>query len=315
MKPISVGGVRERHHMLRTIRAYFQEQDFLEVSTPMLVPSPGTEVHIESPQVHGLAAHPLWLAPSPELQMKQLLTQGYERIFQIAHAVRAEEQGDRHEPEFAMLEWYRTTPDLNTLMDDTVELVRRTARALTGAETVALNGRSIPLSGPWSVRTIESLYAEHGYDAFTLAQHNETEFFQVYVDRIEPRLGWGKPTLVTEWPAPFASMAQRNPKNPRVCDRFEAYVGGIELCNGFVELTDPVEQEQRFREASEKRVRLGKSPYPIDTQFIAALKRGMPPSSGNALGLDRLLMLCTGAPRIQDIIAFPQRSMAPLRSP
>lgn len=286
--------------MLRAIRAHFDAAGFLEVETPAGVPNPGLDPHLDAFGVTG-ARGERWLITSPEYQMKRLVAAGFERIYQLCRCFRREELGDRHEPEFTMLEWYRANAGADDVMRDTEELVAAAATLLFGSPVV----RGVDVTPPWPRMTIEEAFER--FVGATAASHldDEEKFFRAYVDRIEPELGRGGPVWVTEWPASMASLARLHPDRPHLADRFEAYVEGIELCNGFGELTDPVEQRRRFERDQAARREAGKPAYAIDERFLAALEAGLPPSGGNALGVDRLVAWLVGAPSIQDVIAIP----------
>lgn len=306
-----VGLLRQRAALFRAIRAFFDERGFLEVDTPAIVPSPGLDVHLSAFGVgepdlreqeldgarNGLVG---WLATSPEYQMKRLLAGGAERIYQLGKSFRSEEQGHIHEREFTMLEWYRAHASSEDVMCDTEDLVRALA-VETGSGLVA----KVP--SRWPRRTVTDVVQEYAsLDAATLAA-DEERFFRVWAERVQPQLGLETPMFVTHWPASMASLAKLN--DDGTADRFEAFAQGIELCNGFGELTDPVEQRARFEADQASRKALGKPAYPIDERFLDALERGLPPSGGNALGVDRLLMLLTGADSIQEVMTFPAETL------
>jgi lysyl-tRNA synthetase class 2 len=286
-----VGLLRERASIIRRVRGFFDDLDFVHVETPCAVPSPGLDVHLAALEVRGLRA-PRWLATSPEYQMKRLLVAGMPRIYQIGRAFRADESGHLHQPEFTMLEWYRAFAGAEDVMRDTEELV-----ASLGDQR---------LTAPWERLTVADAFERHAGIALDTVLPDEDRFFRMWID-IEPKLGARQPTFVTEWPTSMASLARvvTGSRGTLVADRFEAYVNGIELCNGFGELTDPVEQRRRLEHDQRERARLGLPVYPIDERFLAALEEGMPPSGGNALGLDRLIMLLLGAKDVRDVIAFP----------
>jgi elongation factor P--(R)-beta-lysine ligase len=293
--------LRSRARALRAIRAYFDEEGFLEVETPLAVPSPGLDLHLAAFEVRGFG-DPRWLITSPEYQMKRLLAGGSGPIFQLARCFRRDERGHLHEPEFTLLEWYRPDADAEAVMADTERLVARAAEALNGAPTAPGPDGPVDLRGPWPRYTVEALFAEHvGAPALAL---DEEAFYRAWVEHVEPALG-PAPCFVTRWPASMASLARLCEDDPRWADRFEAYGGAVELCNGFGELTDPVEQRQRLERDRAARAAQGLEDYPIDERFLAALEEGLPPSGGNALGVDRLLMWLTGAPCIQDVMAMP----------
>jgi lysyl-tRNA synthetase class 2 len=299
--------LHQRSAALAAIRGWLAGERFIEVETPLAVPSPGLEVHLAALEVHG-AGDRRYLHTSPEYHMKRLLAAGANRIYSLGKVFRQEELGARHEPEFTMLEWYRAFEDAGAMMRDTERLAAHVAQALLGTTVVpGVTGRGpIELAPPWerlSVREAFERYA--GVSADSLV-HDEAQFFHVLATRVEPELGRGKPTFLTRYPAPMAALARLCDDDPTVAERFEAYVDGVELCNAFYELTDPVEQRARFVADQATRRATGKPPYPIDEKLLAALETGLPPCAGNALGVDRLLMLVLGKRRIEDILAFSQ---------
>jgi len=280
---------------MEAVRRFFAERDFIEVDTPALVPSPGLDVHLSAFEVRDPAGRTLgWLATSPEYQMKRLLADGAERIFQIGRSYRADEHGPHHEREFTMLEWYRAHGTSNDLIEDTEALVAHVAAALDvpAAER---------LVGPWDRISVRAAFDQQA--GGMVDPRDEDLFFRTWAEKVQPNLGHERPVVVTDWPRSMASLAKLTPEG--TADRFEAFVSGVELCNGFGELTDPVEQRRRFELDQAARRAVGLPVYPIDERFIAALERGMPDSGGNALGFERLLMLLTGAESIQAVMPFP----------
>ncbi|MGB8331822.1 MAG: EF-P lysine aminoacylase EpmA [Polyangiales bacterium] len=292
--------VELRAVLLRAIRRFFEERDFIEVDTPAIVPSPGLDVHLSALEVRDPKGRSLgWLATSPEYQMKRLLSAGAQRIFQLCRSYRGEEQGRYHEREFTMLEWYRAGASSEDLIRDTEELVTFVAQAL--------DQPAPELQPPWQQLTVDDALQFHANLTLDTVVHDEQRFYRVWVEEVQPRLGNERPVVVTDWPASMASLARLKP-NGRA-DRFEAFYRGVELCNGFGELTDATEQRQRFQRDQAARASLGAPVYPIDERFLADLAQGMPPSGGNALGVDRLLMLLVGAPSIQAVMPFPEERL------
>lgn len=299
-------GLRMRAEVLRGIRTYFDARGFLEVETPSAVPSPGMDLHLAALEVRGMRKE-RWLVTSPEYQMKRLLVGGLSRIYQTCRAFRADESGTRHQPEFAMLEWYRAFEDAESVMRDTEELVATLAIARHGTATLPGSAGPIDVTAPWERLPVADAFTRYaGLDVWQVLP-DEEEFFRILVDRIEPQLGRTRPVFLTEWPASMASLARLIPgRTPAVADRFEAFVDGMELCNGFGELTDAAEQRARLTHDQEERARLGMTVHLLDERFLSALEEGMPPSGGNALGIDRLVMLLLGARDLRDVIAFPE---------
>jgi lysyl-tRNA synthetase class 2 len=296
-----------RAALLRAIRGLFDERHFLEVDTPSLVPSPGLDVHLDAFEVPGEG----YLITSPEYQMKRLLVGGIPRCFQLARCFRRGEEGGRHNREFLMLEWYRAFADMDEVIRDTEDLVRLAAQEISGGTDIEVDGVTVDVGAPFERLTVAAAFERHaGVDqerALELARDDEDGFFRLLVDRVEPGIAKSaRPVFLVGYPASQASLARLSPADPRVCDRFELYVGGVELCNGFGELTDPVEQRRRLERDQAERARRGLPVYPIDERFVAALAEGMPRAAGNALGVDRLLALCLGERSIGDVMSFPR---------
>jgi elongation factor P--(R)-beta-lysine ligase len=292
--------LERRARLVSVVRAFFEARDFLEVETPVLVPSPGLDLHLDA-----FAVGERYLSTSPEYAMKRLLADGYPRIFQIAKAFRRDELGEHHNPEFTMLEWYRAPGSVEDIVRDTEQLVA----AVTGG-TLLLEEQAHDTSPPFLRMTVVEAFERFAdccpEETLARAEHDEESFFRLLIDRVEPGiLELARAVFLTEYPASQASLAQRKPTDPRVAERFELYAGGVELCNGFGELTDPVEQRERLERDRRTRAARGLPDYPIDKKFLAALERGLPPCAGNALGLDRLIALACGSRRIGDVMAFP----------
>jgi lysyl-tRNA synthetase class 2 len=288
----------------RAVRTFFDARGFLEVETPLAVPSPGLDLHLDALALANAGA-PRFLITSPEYQMKRLLAGGLERIYQICRCFRRGEEGGRHQPEFTMLEWYRAFAGSDELMRETEELVAYVARTVLGTTRIPRrDGGVVDLAPPWERLTIDEAFARYTGARVEEILPDEDRFFLLLTERVEPNLGQERPTFLTEWPAAMASLARLIPERPDRADRFEAFADGIELCNGFGELVDPVEQRARLERDRAARAARGLPVYPIDERFLAALEEGIPPSSGTALGLDRLVMLLTGTPAIDDVVAF-----------
>jgi elongation factor P--(R)-beta-lysine ligase len=294
--------LRARSAISRETRRFFEDEGFLEIEAPLLVPCPGLDVHLDPLAVDDAR----YLITSPELQMKRLLVGGATEIFSLGRVFRAEERGDRHEPEFTMLEWYRAYAGAAHVMRDTERLVERLARHLHGAPV--LPERGVDVTAPWDRLRVDEAFERYAGLALDDVLPDEERFHRVMAE-IEPRLGERRPVFLTHYPIQMASLARAHEDEPRFADRFEAYVAGVELCNGFGELTCPAEQRARHEADQRTRRALGKTVPPLDERFLAALDEGMPPSGGNALGFDRLAMLLTGASRIEDVIAFPARTL------
>jgi lysyl-tRNA synthetase class 2 len=285
--------LEQRARILQTIRAFFTGRDYLEVETPHRIPGNAPESYIDA-----MPAGSWFLHTSPELCMKRLLAAGYPRLFQLCRVWRKNERGSRHLPEFTMLEWYRAEADYHDLMTDCEELFN----VLLPGGRLSREGETLDLSAPWERLTVSeafSRYAPLGLDEALAGER----FDEVMVHDIESRLGRGRPTFLTEYPAELAALARRKPGDPAVAERFELYILGLELANAFSELIDPGEQRERFEREEAHRRAAGKTPYPMPEKFLSELET-MPESAGIALGLDRLVMLLTGAERIDEVVAF-----------
>jgi len=287
--------LRRRAELMNAVRRFFDARDYLEVETPVMVPSPGLDLHLEAFQVAGVTP-PAFLTTSPEYQMKRLVAAGMPRIYQLSRAFRAGEQGRWHNREFTMLEWYRVEASATELMDETETLVRS----------------MLELEEPFDRFTVAEAFATFAdsADALDLADTDPDAFFRTLVDRVEPALAT-RPggVFLYDYPISQASLARAKPSDPRVCERFELYVRGVELCNGFGELTDAAEHRRRFESAQRQRAAAGLPVYPIDQRFLEALDEGLPHCAGNALGVDRLVALALDADGIADAMAFPAHSL------
>ena len=273
----------ERACVLRAIRAFFDARGFTEVETPVRIPAPAPEPHIDCP-----ASGDWFLRASPELQMKKLLAAGMERIYQIGPCFRAGEKGRRHSPEFTMLEWYRANADYSDIARDAEELLAEILRPR----------RSVALPVPFQRITVREAYLRWAGWA-PVETWDQDRFDFDMATKIEPNLPKG-PLFLMDYPAPAASLARLKADDPRVAERWELYVDGMELANAFTELTDAAEQRRRFEAARAERRALGEADYPLDEEFLDALAR-MPPSGGVALGVDRLVMLACGAASIDAV--------------
>jgi len=289
--------LRLRAEILQTVRRFFVETDFLEVETPWRIPAPAPEAHIEAVPADGWFIH-----TSPELCMKRLLAAGYPRIFQICRCARDKERGDRHLPEFTILEWYAAGWTYREMMSHTEALIRFAARNTGRGDRIDWMGTSVDLTLPWHRMTVREAFDR--YSPVSLKDALARDRFDEMIGCvIEPRLGVDKPLFLYDYPARCGALARLKPDDPSVAERSELYINGLEMCNAFTELTDPLEQRQRFAAEAARRSADGRRPYPSPKRFLDALAR-MPPAAGNALGLDRLVMLLSGAERIDDVVAF-----------
>jgi len=309
-----LGNLRARAVVLRAIRSFFDQRAFTEVETPLAVPSPGLDLHLDALEVKGGDA-PRWLGTSPEYQMKRLLAAGLPRIYQICHCFRRGELGQRHHPEFTMLEWYRSFAGMHEIMRDTEYLVAHVARSVYDGSTILPEGARpaadgarrgpVDVAPPWERLTLRDAFTRYAGISLDEALVDEERFYRVLTEQVEPQLGRGRPTFLTGWPASMASLARLDPADPTIAERVEAFVDGMELSNGFTELIDGREQRQRLLRDQQARAQLGKEVYPLDERFLGALAEAIPPAGGNALGVDRLVMLVLGAAHIDDVVAIP----------
>jgi lysyl-tRNA synthetase class 2 len=329
-----------RQAVLRAVRRFFEDRDFAEVETPALQVCPGMEPHLQTFATTLTGPYPgqervLHLHTSPEFAMKKLLVAGVPRLFQVARVFRNGERSASHHPEFTMLEWYRAGAGYGALVDDTVDLVRAAASA-AGCRRFAFGSLDCDPFETWQVLTVAEAFQRYaGIDlmasvdgspepdprplvraaaAAGVAPHQgdrwEDVFFRVMFERIEPRLGAGVPCVLTDYPVNMAALARPKPGDPRLAERFEVYACGLELANAFGELTDPAVQRRRFAEDMALKEVLYGERTPLDEDFLAALDYGMPDSAGIALGFDRLVMLCSGARTIDDVLWAPVADIA-----
>ncbi|MCP4675574.1 MAG: EF-P lysine aminoacylase GenX [Deltaproteobacteria bacterium] len=295
--------IEKRARIIDSLRRSLKDLGFLEVETPLRIPAPAPELHIEAEP-----SGDCFLVTSPELQMKRLLAAGYGNIFQICHCFRRGERGERHLPEFTMIEWYRTEATINELMDDCERLIGNAATATCGFPVIKGQTGNIDLTPPWERIEVADAFERHaGWRPG--ARPDPDRFDRDLVSKVEPALPKNRPVFLVGYPASQASLARLDPSNPARAERFELYAGGLELANGFTELVDPDEQRKRFTEEAHARNKAGKAPYPIDEKFLGAMELGLSPCAGIALGLDRLVMLLTGAVTIDNVVTFLPNAM------
>ncbi|MBW1915085.1 MAG: EF-P lysine aminoacylase GenX [Deltaproteobacteria bacterium] len=289
--------IRLRSRIIRYIRDFFYEHEYLEVETPCLIPAPAPEAHIDAIKVDGLFLH-----TSPELCMKRLLCSGHSRIFQICRCFRNDERGELHLPEFTILEWYHADINYSKLMNECQEMIQSVAHRLEKGETINYQGMEIDLKGPWQRISVKRAFEK--YSTLSLQDAlDSNRFDEVMVEQIEPRLRETGPIFLYDYPAQLAALSRLKHNDPTLAERFELYIGGLELANAFSELTDPDEQARRFRKEIQDRERAGKTLYPLPEKFIRDLGN-MPDAAGIALGVDRLVMLFTDTARIDDVVCF-----------
>jgi lysyl-tRNA synthetase class 2 len=324
-----------RGRVLAAVRSFFAEAGFVEVETPALQISPGLEPHLKAfvtvlyDPLTG-AALPRYLHTSPEFAMKKLLAGGMQRIWQLCHVFRDGERGATHHPEFTMIEWYRAGATYRDIMADCDALLRRVQQS-AAVEAFRWQGNTADARQEWQHLSVADACRDlAGIDLLAtmpdplhpdaallaaaawragLAPHDgddwETLFFRILLERIEPKLGIGAPTILYDYPLAQAALARRKPDDPRFAERFELYVCGLELANAFGELTDAAEQRARFEADRQKKQALYGETYPIDEDLLAALEHGLPDCAGIALGFDRLVMLAAGVDHIEDVLWLP----------
>jgi lysyl-tRNA synthetase class 2 len=325
----------QRVRILGAVRTFFAARGYVEVDTPALQVSPGLEPHLRAfktmlhdPLDNRMAER--YLHTSPEFAMKKLLVAGMSRIWQLARVFRDGERSATHHPEFAMLEWYRVGVTYHDLMDECEALIR-VCQDAAGAEAFVWRGHTADGRQPWQRLSVAEAFRQHcGIDLLAtapdplapdlgrlaaaacrlgIAPHPgddwEALYFRIFLERIEPVLGLGAPTILYDYPLSMGALARRSASDPRVAERFEIYVCGLELANAFGELTDATEQRRRFVADQAKERALYAETYPIDEDFLAALDHGLPPCAGIALGFDRLVLLATGAADIEEVLWAP----------
>ena len=319
----------KRCQFFKTVRAYFDRQGFLEVETPSLIPVADPSPHLASFRTVYRSfqtddQYRLFLRTSPEFAMKRLVAMGYPRIYQICKFFRDGESTELHNPEFTGLEWYATQQDYRFLMEQTEGMVR----ALWPSGEILYQGQSYDVRAPWEYLTIHQAFEKYA-DIVLPTQIKQSDlaqiclgkslsvteddlwddlFFKLFLTFIEPHLGKQRPTFLYDYPIQMAALSRSKPGQPSIAERVELYIAGLELANGYSELTDWKEQEQRWEaEAQQRRDRGEMDAYPPDPGLMQALQAGMPPTAGIAVGLDRFLMLYLDAKRLDEVLAFPLR--------
>lgn len=322
--------LKQRSRIIQLIRQFFINQDFLEVATPLLVKSPGTEPYLEvfatNLKFDTGQSTPAFLTTSPELSMKKLLAQGAGNMFQICKSFRnGEGISDYHNHEFTILEWYRVKADYTHIMQDFEQMMMFVFEGLGRKLQIEYQGKQYDLSAPWERISIPEAFERyvgvsadelHDVNALNLKARDfglnaqkplsyDDAFYWLFLNKIEPRLGQSKPTIIYDYPLSQAALSKTKVTDSRLAERFEVYLAGLELGNAFSELTDPVEQKQRMMAELQLREKLGKTKYELDEDFIRALEKGLPETGGIAVGVDRLVMLLTNSATIQEVLAFP----------
>ncbi|SFM66064.1 EF-P lysine aminoacylase EpmA [Thermodesulforhabdus norvegica] len=291
--------IAKRAEILKCLRRFFWDRGFLEVETPLITSEPAPEAHIEP-----LRCELGWLITSPELHMKRLIASGLEKIFQITRVFRKGELGKKHLPEFTMLEWYRAGESYEALIEDCRDLISFVAFELNLPSPFAYEGKLLRHNNGLSVITVEEAFLRWaGWNP--VRKPDPDRFYVDLVEKVEPQMGIPDPTVLKDYPASESALARLKENDPMVCERFELYWGGLELANGFSELTDPIEQRRRFEQVLSARSEGSLPPLPVPKKFLSALS-SLPPCAGIALGVDRLVMIITGAAKIGEVVAFSE---------
>jgi len=285
-----------RARVMAVVRAFFVARDYVEVETPLRVKTPAMEDHI-----HAEVSGDHWLRTSPELHMKRMVCAGFEKIFQIGPCFRQGERGHLHLPEYTMLEWYWTGGTSEGLIWETRDLLHAVAGAVGGGPFTGVDFYAEP-----TIYTVQELFVSlAGWDP--LVEFDADRFDLDLVEKVEPVLAKEQgPVVIKDFPGERSALARMRPEHPQAADRWELYLGGVEVANAYTELTDAVEQRKRFEACGKNRRERGQEVYPLDEAFLLALEAGMPDCAGIALGMDRLLMLITGAEHLSEVVAFSE---------
>jgi len=291
-----------RARVMTGIRSFFSARGYLEVETPVRIPAPAPEVHVDV-QPSGS----WFLQASPELCMKRLLAAGFERIFQICKCFRRGERGNLHLPEMTMLEWYTAGHDYQDMMQQSEDMIKSVTRFSGSDDVISYKGSRIDFARPWERLRVSEAFEHHTAVSVAGAIRDDT-FDEIIACDIAPKLGFSKPVFMYDYPAAMGSLARCKPDNDSLAERFELYIAGIEICNAFSELTDPIEQRHRFETEIALRKSLGKSTYPLPEPFLNELAT-MPACAGNALGIDRLVMILADTATINEVVAFTPETL------
>lgn len=288
-----------RSRVVRLIRTFFENEGFLEVQTPILTSAPAPETHIRAVPADAGS----FLSTSPELHMKRMLAAGYEKIFQITRAFRGGERGRLHHPEFTILEWYRSGADYKNLQEDCQKLVRSVCGEILPRSGPLFRGRRLDAEGEWGRYTVREAFGK--FAGWEPGSNPDQDRFDLdMVEKVEPNLGYPAPSILEDYPCSQAALARLKPGNPEVAERFELYWSGIELANGFSELTDSAEQRARFEAAVASKESSEGIRYPTPEDFLQSLPY-LGPCAGIAFGVDRFVMILSGAEDIDSVTAFP----------
>ncbi|PIE69874.1 MAG: EF-P lysine aminoacylase GenX [Deltaproteobacteria bacterium] len=287
----------QRARIIRLIRDHFNSAGFLEVETPVRIPANAPEAYIDPVSSDG------WqLQTSPEIAMKRMLCAGFEKIYQLARCFRKGESGRYHLPELTLLEWYEVDQNYTALMERCELFISELATTISGQPLLVYGGHHVDLTPPWPRRSLADAFLQYA-DRSLSAAIEADQYEEMLTDQVEPHLGVSRPVFIVDYPASMAALARRRPESPWMAERTELYIAGIELANGFSELTDPAEQRTRFEAEVIRRKAMGKEETPIPELFLRDLEQ-MPRSAGMALGLDRLIMMMLGYARVEHVVAF-----------
>lgn len=288
-----------RAGVFAAVRRAFDSEGFVETDTPCGIAAPAAEEYIEAPR-----AGNFFLRTSPELEMKRLLCAGMERIYQLGPCFRSGENGRTHRSEFIMLEYYRAHWNYLDLLDFTKRFLVSAACAVNGTASLTYRGKTVDLAADWEIIPVREAFRKFAPMGADEAAEEESRFELLLTEHVEPNLPADRPCVLIDYPVRFGAFARTKKDDPTLAERWELYVGGVELANAYGELTDPAVQKERFRQFAETRKRGGLAEYPVPEAFLRDLECGMPPCAGAALGMDRLVMLLRGAEALNDI-AFP----------
>ena len=287
-----------RHRMMAEIRRFFDSRGYIEVDCPIRIPTPALELHIDA-----IPAGDQWLRTSPEFHLNRLLSARYSKIYHLGPCFRANERGSQHSEEFTMLEWYRSEAGYIDILADTKALIGALAAELLGCAHLSWKGGRVDLLPLWELLTVSDVFLEYaGWDP--VAQWDADRFDVDLIEKVEPSLPKDRPVVLKDYPAEAAALARLCEGDPSRAERWELYIGGLELANAYSELINPVEQRARFEACARERDALGKTRYEIDEVFMSALESGLPECGGIALGVDRLLMLFLGEDDISRVRPF-----------
>ena len=302
MQKHKISCLKLRARIIQTIRAFFIENEYLEVETPLRIPVPIPEAHID-----GFESEGWYLQSSPEICMKRMAATGYPKIFQICKCFRKEERGDRHLTEMTLLEWYTKGFTYKELMAQTAELIQYVAFKTRGEKQLIYGDKTIALDTPWEFITVAQAFETYTEISMETAMKTGT-FDEVMAFDIEPRLGKDYPAFLFDYPAAMGALARLKPHDPSIAERFELYIAGMELANGFSELTDPKEQRRRFEKEMVLRKAMGKPLTPMPFNFLKDLEN-LPDTAGIALGVDRLVMLFANVDTIDQVVSFTPETL------